>query len=92
MQKAGFLLTLLIRFSGAFAKMAGLVAGPMAMLGIELVTNMASLGQQIANGAPQIYTKYGIGAANGLKNGFNGIGSGFSSMGSVLKNGFAVSF
>ena len=62
------------------------------MLGAELAANMMVLGQQIANGAPQIYTKYGIGAANGLRNGFNGIGSGFSSMGSALKNGFAVSF
>ena len=80
----------MICFSGIIAQMAAM-AGPAAMLGAELASSMAVLGQGIANGAPQINTKYGIGAVNGLKNGFTGIGSGFSSMGTVLKKGFAVS-
>ena len=78
-----------ILFSNIFAQM-GMIAGPLVGLGAQLAVSVAALGQELANGAPQIYNKYGIGAVNGLKNGFNSIGTGFSTMGATLKNGFAV--
>ena len=63
----------------------------MAALGIELGLHLEILGNEIANGANALFTKYGPSALSGLQNGFNAIGSGFSSLGDSLKDVFSVS-